>query len=60
MARPLLAALALCLFIGERGGCWGQHIFFWQEPSLVTTVNVKRGSLAFNNKNKGSGTAHFA
>jgi hypothetical protein len=51
LALTAVAALA-CLFIGGEEVSWGQHIFFWQEPSLVTAVNEK-GELSLHNMNKG-------
>ena len=51
LAVTAVAALA-CLFIGGEEVSWGQHIFFWQEPSLVTAVNEK-GELSLHNMNKG-------
>jgi hypothetical protein len=41
-----------CLFIGGEEVSWGQHIFFWQEPTLVTAVNDE-GELSLHNMNKG-------
>ena len=51
LAMTALAALA-CLFIGGEEVSWGQHIFFWQDPSLVTAVNDE-GELSLHNMNKG-------
>ncbi|HET7211506.1 MAG TPA: hypothetical protein VFI85_07170 [Methyloceanibacter sp.] len=51
LAVTALAVLA-CLFIGGEGVSWGQHIFFWQDPSLVTAVNDE-GELSLHNMNKG-------
>ena len=51
LAATAVAALA-CLFIGGEEVSWGQHIFFWQEPSLVTAVN-EEGELSLHNMNKG-------
>jgi hypothetical protein len=51
LALTAVAALA-CLFIGGEEVSWGQHIFFWQEPSLVTAVN-EQGELSLHNMNKG-------
>lgn len=51
LAVTAVAALA-CLFIGGEEVSWGQHIFFWQEPSLVTAVN-EEGELSLHNMNKG-------
>lgn len=51
LAVSAVAALA-CLFIGGEEVSWGQHIFFWQEPSLVTAVN-EQGELSLHNMNKG-------
>jgi len=51
LALTAVAALA-CLFIGGEEVSWGQHIFFWQEPSLVTAINEK-GELSLHNMNKG-------
>jgi hypothetical protein len=55
--RPLVLAVAAvaalaCLFIGGEEVSWGQHIFFWQEPTLVTAVN-NEGELSLHNMNKG-------
>lgn len=55
--RPLvlavtgLSALA-CLFIGGEEVSWGQHIFSWQDPNLVTAVNDE-GEFSLHNMNKG-------
>jgi hypothetical protein len=51
LALTVLAALA-CLFIGGEEVSWGQHIFYWQEPDLVTAVN-NEGELSLHNVNKG-------
>ncbi len=51
LAVTVLAALA-CLFIGGEEVSWGQHIFFWQDPNLVTAVNDE-GELSLHNMNKG-------
>jgi hypothetical protein len=51
LAVTAVAALA-CLFIGGEEVSWGQHIFFWQDPSLVTAVNDE-GELSLHNMNKG-------
>lgn len=51
LAVTALAALA-CLFIGGEEVSWGQHIFFWQDQSLVTAVNDE-GELSLHNMNKG-------
>jgi hypothetical protein len=51
LAATAVAALA-CLFIGGEEVSWGQHIFFWQEPSLVTAVN-EEGELSLHNMKKG-------
>jgi hypothetical protein len=51
LAATAVAALA-CLFIGGEEVSWGQHIFFWQEPNLVTAVNDE-GELSLHNMNKG-------
>jgi hypothetical protein len=51
LAVTAVAALA-CLFIGGEEVSWGQHIFFWQEPTLVTAVN-NEGELSLHNINKG-------
>jgi hypothetical protein len=55
--RPLVLALTVtaalgCLFIGGEEVSWGQHIFFWNDPSLVTAVN-NEGELSLHNMNKG-------
>jgi hypothetical protein len=55
--RPLVLAVAAvaalaCLFIGGEEVSWGQHVFFWQEPTLVTAVN-NEGELSLHNMNKG-------
>src|SRR5690606_1118041 len=46
-----LSALA-CLFIGGEEVSWGQHIFSWQDASLVTAVNDE-GEFSLHNMNKG-------
>jgi hypothetical protein len=51
LAVVALAALA-CLFIGGEEVSWGQHIIFWQDPSLVTAVNDE-GEFSLHNMNKG-------
>ncbi|MBC8020791.1 MAG: hypothetical protein H7X78_06215 [Methyloceanibacter sp.] len=51
LAVTALAGLA-CLFIGGEEVSWGQHIFFWQDSSLVTAVNDE-GELSLHNMNKG-------
>jgi hypothetical protein len=51
LALTVIAALA-CLFIGGEEVSWGQHIFFWQEPSLVSAVNDE-GEFSLHNVNKG-------
>jgi hypothetical protein len=51
LAFTVVAALA-CLFIGGEEVSWGQHIFYWQEPDLVTAVN-NEGELSLHNMNKG-------
>ena len=54
--RPLIlafiafAALA-CLYIGGEEVSWGQHIFLWQSPDLVTEVNSE-GEFSLHNMNK--------
>ena len=54
--RPLIfaftafAALA-CLYIGGEEVSWGQHIFFWQSPNLVTETNSE-GEFSLHNMNK--------
>jgi hypothetical protein len=55
--RPLVLAVAAvaalaCLFIGGEEVSWGQHIFFWQDPSLVSAVNDE-GEFSIHNVNKG-------
>jgi hypothetical protein len=50
LAVTVVAALA-CLFIGGEEVSWGQHILFWQDPSLVTAVN-EEGELSLHNMNK--------
>jgi len=52
-AVTLIAALS-CLYIGGEEVNWGQHIFFWQDPNLVTAVN-KDGELSLHNMNKAFG-----
>jgi hypothetical protein len=51
LAVTAVAALA-CLFIGGEEVSWGQHIFFWQDPSLVTAINDE-GEFSLHNMNKG-------
>jgi hypothetical protein len=51
LAVTVVAALA-CLFIGGEEVSWGQHVFFWQEPSLVTAIN-EEGEFSLHNMNKG-------
>jgi hypothetical protein len=51
MVFAAIAALA-CLFIGGEEVSWGQHIFFWQDPSLVSAVNDE-GEFSIHNVNKG-------
>ena len=51
LALTAVAALA-CLFIGGEEVSWGQHVFFWQEPSLVTSIN-EEGEFSLHNMNKG-------
>jgi hypothetical protein len=51
LAVTALAALS-CLFIGGEEVSWGQHIFYWQDPELVTAVN-NEGELSLHNINKG-------
>jgi hypothetical protein len=55
--RPLVLTLTVaaalgCFFIGGEEVSWGQHIFFWNDPSLVTAVNDE-GELSLHNMNKG-------
>ena len=55
--RPLVFAVTVvaalsCLFIGGEEVSWGQHIFFWQEPELVSAVNDE-GEFSLHNMNKG-------
>lgn len=55
--RPLIYAVAAaavlgCLFIGGEEVSWGQHIFFWQDPTLVSAVNGE-GEFSLHNMNKG-------
>jgi len=50
LAVTALAAFA-CLFIGGEEVSWGQHIFFWQDQSLVSAVNDE-GELSLHNMNK--------
>jgi hypothetical protein len=54
--RPLVFAVTLiaalsCLYIGGEEVSWGQHIFFWQNPDLVTAVNDE-GEFSIHNMNK--------
>jgi hypothetical protein len=54
--RPLVFAVTLiaalsCLYIGGEEVSWGQHIFFWQNPDLVTAVNDE-GEFSLHNMNK--------
>jgi hypothetical protein len=49
-AVTLIAALS-CLYIGGEEVSWGQHIFFWQSPDLVTAVNDE-GEFSIHNMNK--------
>jgi hypothetical protein len=54
--RPLVFAVTLiaalsCLYIGGEEVSWGQHIFFWQNPELVTAVN-NEGEFSIHNMNK--------
>jgi hypothetical protein len=54
--RPLVFAVTLiaalsCLYIGGEEVSWGQHIFFWQDPDLVTAINDE-GELSLHNMNK--------
>lgn len=51
LALTVIAALA-CLFIGGEEVSWGQHIFSWQEPSLVSAVNDE-GEFSLHNVNQG-------
>jgi hypothetical protein len=51
LAVTVVAALA-CLFIGGEEVSWGQHIFFWQDSSLVTAIN-EEGEFSLHNMNKG-------
>jgi len=54
--RPLVFAVTVvaalsCLFIGGEEVSWGQHIFFWQDPELVSAVNDE-GEFSIHNMNK--------
>lgn len=54
--RPLVFAVTFiaalsCLYIGGEEVSWGQHIFFWQNPDLVTAVNDE-GEFSIHNMNK--------
>jgi hypothetical protein len=51
LAVTAVAALA-SLFIGGEEVSWGQHILFWQDPSLVTAIN-NEGEFSLHNMNKG-------
>jgi hypothetical protein len=50
LAFTAIAALA-CLYIGGEEVSWGQHIFFWQSPDLVTEINGE-GEFSLHNVNK--------
>jgi len=50
LAVTIVAALA-CLFIGGEEAGWGQHIFYWQMPDLVTEVN-NEGGFGLHNMDK--------
>ena len=50
LAFTAIAALA-CLYIGGEEVSWGQHIFFWQSPDLVTEVNGE-GEFSLHNIDK--------
>jgi hypothetical protein len=54
--RPLVFAVTLiaalsCLYIGGEEVSWGQHIFFWQDPGLLSEVNDE-GEFSIHNMNK--------
>ena len=50
LAVTIVAAVS-CLYIAGEEVSWGQHIFFWQEPSLLSEVNDE-GELSIHNMNK--------
>ena len=50
LAVTIFAAIS-CLYIGGEEVSWGQHIFFWQNPELVTAVNDE-GEFSLHNMNK--------
>lgn len=50
LAFTAVAALA-CLYIGGEEVSWGQHIFFWQSPDLVSAINSE-GEFSLHNVNK--------
>ena len=50
LAVTSVSALS-CLYIAGEEVSWGQHIFFWQEPSLLSEVNDE-GELSIHNMNK--------
>jgi disulfide bond formation protein DsbB len=54
--RPVVLAVTIisaisCLYIAGEEVSWGQHIFFWQDPSLLSEVNDE-GELSIHNMNK--------
>lgn len=54
--RPLIlaataGAVLACFYIGGEEVSWGQHIFFWQSPGLVTEINGE-GEFSLHNVNK--------
>ncbi|HXG79253.1 MAG TPA: hypothetical protein VNJ31_07960 [Methyloceanibacter sp.] len=55
-SRPFVFAFALfaglvCFYIGGEEVSWGQHIFHWQSPDLVTELNDE-GEFSLHNMNK--------
>ncbi len=50
LAVTSVSALS-CLYIAGEEVSWGQHIFFWQDPSLLSEVNDE-GEFSIHNMNK--------
>jgi disulfide bond formation protein DsbB len=54
--RPFVLAVTIvsaisCLYIAGEEVSWGQHIFFWQDPGLLSEVNDE-GEFSIHNVNK--------
>jgi hypothetical protein len=46
----IVAAIS-CLYIAGEEVSWGQHIFFWQDPNMLSAVNDE-GEFSIHNVNK--------